>query len=106
MDEWPSKFDYPVLIRECKDGYQLRIRELLLTVHGKDLQRAYDELMRVKSELVDLAQSFNMTRELPAPGQAPPLRARMFEASGIALPWLCWIRRKVLGQRLVKPSAD
>ena len=59
--------DYPVFVAERNGEYYLRIRELLLTVRGASLQKAYEELMRRKQEIIDSARAFGTLDELPEP---------------------------------------
>lgn len=72
--------DYPVLVIQHKDNYYLRIRELVLVVHGPDLRRAYEELMEQKEEIIESARAFGMIEDLP-----PPERPILLPFGGISL---------------------
>jgi len=72
MAEARSDLDYAVFLREHRGVYELRIRELLLVVRGPDLQKAYEELMRRKREIIDSAEAFGTLDEVPA-AEPPPL---------------------------------
>ena len=62
----------PIQLVERAEGHELHIRELLLWVKAADLRVAYDELMRRKREIVDLARLAGAPDELPRvrPAQA------------------------------------
>jgi hypothetical protein len=57
--------DYAVLVTERRGVYELRIRELLLVVRGPDLQKAYEELMERKREIIEAARAFGTLDEVP-----------------------------------------
>lgn len=75
MAEPGPDIDYAVLVTERRGGYELRIQELLLTVRGPDLQKAYDELMRRKLEIIEAARVFGTLDEVP-----PAARPALFDA--------------------------
>ena len=82
--------DYPVFVTESDGGYDLRIRELLLVVRGPNLQKAYEELVRRKQEIIDSARAFGTLDELPE-----PKRPSLFTQGR---------RRRAPDGRLVSPS--
>jgi hypothetical protein len=57
--------DYAVLVTERGGVYELRIQELLLVVRGPDLQKAYEELMSRKQEIIESARAFGALDEVP-----------------------------------------
>ena len=71
MNEPQLDTDYPVFVTERNGTYDLRIRELLLVVHGRDLQQAYEELIRQKEEIIHSARAFGTLEDLPPPMQRP-----------------------------------
>jgi hypothetical protein len=90
---------YRVLITERSGGYELRIRELQLTVRGPSLERAYDDLMIRKRKIVEWARSLDALDELPTPEPPPPVGGRVehrLGAIGAALPWLERILSKIV----------
>jgi hypothetical protein len=74
MAEAQADLDYAVFLKERRGVYELRIRELLLVVRGPDLQKAYEELMRRKQEIIDSARAFGTLDEVPT-AERPPLFA-------------------------------
>jgi hypothetical protein len=75
MVELQPDTDYAVFVRERNGSYDLRIRELLLVVHGRDLRQAYEELIRQKQEIIDSARAFGTLDDLPLPIPPPLLQA-------------------------------
>ncbi|MBN9089605.1 MAG: hypothetical protein J0J01_22050 [Reyranella sp.] len=71
MAEAQADLDYAVFLKEHRGVYELRIRELLLVVRGPDLQKAYEELMRRKQEIIESARAFGTLDEVPTPERAP-----------------------------------
>jgi hypothetical protein len=71
MTEFQPDTDYPVFVRERNGTYDLRIRELLLVVHGPILRQAYEELIRQKQEIIDSARAFGTLDDLPLPVRPP-----------------------------------
>ena len=67
--------DYAVLLTERNGVYELRIRELLLVVRGPVLDRAYEELMQRKNEIISSARAFGSLDDVPA-AERPALFAR------------------------------
>jgi len=65
--------NYPVLVKRRGRNYDLRIWELRLAARGPDLQKAYDELMRRKQEVIDWARTCGSLAELPRPKTRPVL---------------------------------
>lgn len=72
--------NYPVMIIRRADGYELRIRELLLSVRSSDLQQAYDRLIAKKQEVINWAIAAGTLDEVPPPRPLPPLRGPNFAA--------------------------
>ena len=66
--------NYPVLVAEHKGQYTLRIRELMLIVRGRELSRAYGEILDKKRQLIAWAKAVGALDELPSP-QLPVLTA-------------------------------
>lgn len=69
---------YPVTIIERAGGYELRIRELLLSVRSSDLQQAYDRLIAKKLEIINSAIAVGTLDEVPPSLPLPPLRGPDF----------------------------
>jgi len=67
MSEPKNDTDYPVLVTERAGKFEVRIRELFLVVRGPDLQKAYEEVIRRKQEIVDSAHAFGTHDDLPQP---------------------------------------
>jgi len=65
MAETESDIDYAVLVTERDGTFELRIRELLLVVRGPVPEKAYEELMMRKSEILDSARAFGTLDEVP-----------------------------------------
>jgi hypothetical protein len=65
MSEAENDTDYPVLVTERAGRYEVRIRELFLVVRGPDLQKAYEEVIRRKQEIIDSAYAFGTQDDLP-----------------------------------------
>jgi hypothetical protein len=74
--------DYPVVVTERNGRYELRIRELLLTVHGRDLQLAYEELINQKNEIIDSARAFGTLDDVPPPERPALLGAQHIRPFG------------------------
>jgi hypothetical protein len=66
--------NYPVLVVEHNGQYTLRIRELMLIVRGRDLSRAYGEILDKKRRIIAWATTVEALDELPPP-QLPVLTA-------------------------------
>lgn len=73
MGATAGRGNYAILILHRADGYELHIRELLLWVTAPDLQRAFEELTRRRSEFVDLVRSIGGLDEMPAALPAPSI---------------------------------
>lgn len=84
---------YRVLITERAGGYELRIRELHLVVRGPDLQKAHDELMARKHEIIDWARSLDALDELPVPEPPPPVTGRVRHRFGVVGAAASWVSR-------------
>lgn len=65
--------NYSILISKRADEYELRIRELLLSVRGPNLLLAYDQLLRRKQEIIDWAGTIGALDEVPPPKAPPPV---------------------------------
>lgn len=65
MAEMEPDVDYAVLLTERNGIYELRIPELLLVVRGTVLDKAYDELIERKDEIISSARSFGSLDDLP-----------------------------------------
>jgi hypothetical protein len=72
MAEAQADLDYAVFLKEHRGVYELRIRELLLVVRGPDLQKAYEELLSRKQEIIDSARALGTLDEVPT-AERPPL---------------------------------
>jgi hypothetical protein len=74
MAEAPAEvdLDYAVFVKENRGIFELRIRELLLVVRGPDLQKAYEELMQRKQEIIDAARAYGTLDDVPT-AERPPL---------------------------------
>jgi hypothetical protein len=66
---------YAVVVTRHRDGYGLRIPELLLTVRAEDLQDGYRRLRKRQEEVVELARSIDALDELPSPAEPPVLKS-------------------------------
>lgn len=73
MAEAELDTDYAVLVTEHRGVYELRIRELLLVVRGPDLQKAYEDLMARKQEIIESARAFGALDEVPNAERRPAL---------------------------------
>lgn len=89
MAEEDSDTDYAVLVTERNGVFEVRIRELLLVVRGPVLQKAYEELMGRKREIIDSARAFGTLDEVPRPDRpalfevaAPGLLGRILSRLG------------------------
>jgi hypothetical protein len=71
MAEQQPDTNYPVLVTARSRGFDLRIQELLLVVRGPDLQKAYDELLERKRQVIDWARAIGSFDELPPPNRPP-----------------------------------
>ena len=87
MNELPqmeagSGVEYAVLVAERPDGFELHVRELLLTVRAPTLQAAYDELLERRRELIESARIIGKFDSLPTPHAPPPITPRPFSVRG------------------------
>jgi hypothetical protein len=62
---------YLVHVAERHGMFRLRIPELLLSVRGADLQRAYQELLERKQAVIERARANDALDELPTPARQP-----------------------------------
>jgi hypothetical protein len=77
-----SGLEYAVLITQRRDGFELHVRELLLTVRAPTLQAAYDELLERRRELIEDARIIGKLDSLPAPDAPPPIGRKSLNVPG------------------------
>jgi len=65
MTEAEPDTDYSVWVTERRGVFEVRIRELFLVVRGPNLQKAHEELMRRKQEIIDSARAYGTLDEVP-----------------------------------------
>ena len=100
MVELQRDMEYPVLVTECDGGFELRIRELLLSVRAPDLQQAYDKLLSRKQEVADWACAIGELDELPPPDLPPPLLGKSgHRATGLYRASLAALSRIGIGRK-------
>lgn len=71
----PSLSDtgYAVLVTKRTRGFELSIRELLITVVAPSLSEGWRELADRKRQLFELAEAAGVRDEIPPPASPPPL---------------------------------
>lgn len=72
----PPSLGYQVEVTERDGQFQLRVRELMITVRAASLQGGYDMLLARKSEMLEWAATIGATADIPPPKAPPPLYIR------------------------------
>lgn len=75
---------YPVLVTERNGEYTLRVKELMLIVRGRDVGRAYQEIVGKKRRLIQWATKLGLLDELPEPRRPPALASAIRFSRGRA----------------------
>ena len=60
-------------VTERPGGFELHVRELLLTVRAPTVQAAYRELLERRREVIEGARVIGKLHALPAPQAPPPI---------------------------------
>jgi hypothetical protein len=68
-----SDIGYPVIVTRRVDGYELSIRELLVTVRARTVSEGWKLLIERRQEVMEWAVAAGLLDELPAPQPLPPL---------------------------------
>jgi hypothetical protein len=68
-----SDIGYAVLVTKQNGGFELRIRELLITVFAANLSDGWRCLADRKRQVIDLAEAAGLGDQIPPPDPPPPL---------------------------------
>ena len=72
MTRQQPETDYAVVITKLDGEFELRIRELLISVRSDDVAEGWRLIQERKREVIDCARSAGILDELPLPQPPPP----------------------------------
>jgi hypothetical protein len=73
MTRQQPETDYAVVITKLDDGFELQIRELLISVRAGTLADGWVLIQERVQEVIDCARSAGVSDELPSPLPPPPV---------------------------------